>query len=94
MLILQAAAPPSTLVSSDSSSEVSSPDTSGCLAACDETMSATITVVGDSVLEQKKAVGMGMVVGKMIQKSQVVEICVSFQAGMWSLVLFSVGFKL
>ena len=64
MLILQAAAPPSTLVSSDSSSEVSSPDTSGCLAACDETMSDTITVVGDSVLEQKKAVGMGMVVEK------------------------------
>eukprot|EP00435_Cladocopium_sp_Y103_P006680 s467_g2.t1 len=30
------------------SDSVSSPDTSGCLAACDETMSATITVVGNS----------------------------------------------
>ena len=30
--------------------KVSSADTTGCLAACDETMSATITVVGDSSL--------------------------------------------
>lgn len=35
---------------------MSSADTTRCLAACDETMSATITVVGDSSLVTKKMV--------------------------------------
>ena len=47
--------------------KVSSADTTRCLAACDETMSATITVVGDSSLVTKKMVliGWGREFGKL-----------------------------